>query len=75
MSVADKLKRLEAIHRRRAASGKNDAADMTDEEIDEVLSQVTPEHWADLWAEHGELLSSWGYGRRSGQLADREVTQ
>lgn len=74
MSVADKLKRLEAIHRRRAAAGKSGAADMTDEEIEDVLSQITPEHWAELLAEHGALLSSWGYGRKSGQLESRIIT-
>lgn len=74
MSVADKLKRLEALHRRRTAEGKSADARMTDEEINAVLAQVTPEQWEELWTEHEEQLRSWGYGRKSGQLDARLIT-
>lgn len=65
----ERLAKLEAIHRKRPD------ADMTDEEVENVLRQVTPEQWAELWAEHGALLSSWGYGRKTGQLEAKLVTQ
>lgn len=65
MSVADKLKRLEALRQRMKPAADDNEISMTDEELEAALAILT--------AEELEPFRALGYGRRSGQLEARII--
>lgn len=67
MTIADKLKRLESLRKRLPIENVDLDVSMTDEELDAAIAELPEEQL--------EQLRRFGYGRKSGQLEARLITE
>jgi hypothetical protein len=67
VTIADKLKRLEALRQRMPIANVDLDTSMSDEELDAAIAEL-PENQL-------EELRELGYGRKSGQLEARKIKE